>query len=76
MDRTREAVYRSIAKYPHKQDARIKLNNAVRCGKIYRPDCCENCEDLGKVHGHHEDYSKPLEVLWVCSDCHTEIHND
>lgn len=34
---------------------------------------CEACGE-GKVQMHHEDYSKPLEVIWLCEDCHYKAH--
>lgn len=61
-------------KDPQKIHARSVLNSAVRHGKIQRPDCCERCGRIGMVYGHHEDYSKPLDVVWLCSDCHGEQH--
>ncbi len=27
-----------------------------------------------KVHAHHHDYSKPLDVEWLCKDCHWQQH--
>lgn len=60
---------------PVKRQARIKLGNAIRDGKIVRPPHCEVCgtpED--KIHGHHDDYTKPLDVIWVCTSCHALIH--
>ena len=26
------------------------------------------------LHGHHEDYSQPLEVVWLCAPCHGLRH--
>ncbi len=54
--------------------ARRILNMAVRCGMVQRPDSCEKCFARIKVEGHHEDYNKPLDVVWVCKKCHLEIH--
>lgn len=57
-----------------KLKARRLLNSAVRHGKIQRPMCCERCGAVGMVYGHHSDYSKPLDVEWLCADCHGEQH--
>jgi hypothetical protein len=62
------------AKYPNKAKAHNKLNNAVRDGRIERPSKCEDCQRLGAVHGHHDDYLKPLEVRWLCAACHQIWH--
>jgi len=76
----KKAVYKaskkSMLKFPEKQRARVKLNYAVKIGKINKPKKCEVCKKIGKLHGHHHDYSKPLEVKWVCTGCHADIHND
>jgi len=65
-----KAVYKSINKYPQKQHARYILNYAVAIGKIKKPKICSFCKEHKKVNGHHTDYSKPLEVRWLCTSCH------
>ncbi|KKL09552.1 hypothetical protein LCGC14_2564740, partial [marine sediment metagenome] len=49
-------------KYPEKCKARDLLKYAVRSGKIKKKPC--PCGKT-KVQGHHEDYSKPLDVEWL-----------
>lgn len=59
---------------PQKRAARVAVGNAVRAGKLLRSPECQVCGVTTDTHGHHEDYSKPLEVLWVCTACHALIH--
>ena len=57
--------------------ARAKLNNELRAGHIHKPQACENCRTVApprRLHGHHHDYTKPLEVTWLCSLCHGLEH--
>ena len=57
--------------------ASIRIHNAVRRGHMKKPNKCSKCGvilPLNKIHGHHEDYSKPLEVIWLCAGCHNAIH--
>lgn len=69
-----KAVYRSIKKHQGKQNARYLLNRMVKEGKIERPKICSCCAKRKRVEGHHEDYTKPLIVVWVCRQCHFDIH--
>lgn len=69
-----KAVYKSIEKHRERQRAREKLGGQVRSGKIPRPVICSMCEKKKRISGHHPDYSKPLEVIWVCVSCHADIH--
>lgn len=54
-----------------KANARAYLNTYVKRGKVIKGVCikCGACE----VEGHHEDYTKPLEVIWLCKLHHMEI---
>jgi transposase-like protein len=58
---------------PEKVKAHIAINNAVRYGKLKKLPCQE-CGDI-KSQAHHSDYSKPLDILWVCQKCHKKIHH-
>ncbi len=60
----------------YKDNARTKVHYAVKTGKLLRPDFCPRCLLKTKVHAHHLDYSKPLDVIWVCINCHATIHNE
>lgn len=55
---------------PEKYHAQNKVSYALRIGIITKPSCCEKCSSNSKLHAHHEDYSKPLDVTWLCVPCH------
>lgn len=63
-----------INRNPHKRYAQLALSKAVRNSKIIKPYACQICETTGNLQGHHHDYTKPLDVLWVCVTCHSTIH--
>jgi hypothetical protein len=67
-------VARYRAKYPEKIIAKRRLRSAIEAGKIVRPSQCGQCGKPGRVHGHHHDYTKPLEVKWLCALCHAWEH--
>lgn len=60
---------------PLKTKARLAAQCAVRKGVLVAPDCCERCGASGSLNKHHADYSKPLDVEWLCHPCHGEEHS-
>lgn len=57
-----------------RQQVSNRLQHAIKSGKLTRPDRCERCGREGYVDGHHHDYSKPLDVEWLCRRCHMAHH--
>lgn len=75
-----EAYLSNLKEYRHKNKEKVYARNLVykhvRRGHMVKPEKCEQCgNSYGKVHAHHNDYSKPLEVQWLCDLCHRHRHN-
>lgn len=47
---------------------------AIRNGSLIRQPCirCGNEKSVA----HHEDYDKPLEIMWLCQPCHKQRHKE
>jgi ribosomal protein S27AE len=52
--------------------ARSTANVAVRRGVLKREPCSKCGEKIAEKH--HHDYSKPLDVTWLCRKCHMQEH--
>lgn len=55
-----------------------EVHYAIRHGLITKPAICNKCLTplpSRMIHAHHPDYSKPLEVEWMCAKCHGKEHN-
>lgn len=57
---------------PQRRSAQLELGNAVRSGKI-NPLPCFSC-GCEKTEAHHPDYSRPLDVVWLCPVHHKQAH--
>ena len=70
----RASAERWNEKNPEKKAAHRKVQRAVRAGKLQKSLTCQDCGEVGKLHGHHADYSLPLSVEWLCQTCHWKRH--
>jgi NAD-dependent SIR2 family protein deacetylase len=50
------------------------VSRAIRNGSLFRLPCSKCGEK--KSHAHHEDYDKPLEIIWLCQLCHKQRHKE
>lgn len=72
----RERYHRNIEFMRLKRRARGRVYNALKAGKLSKPNECERCDIVAKLYSHHEDYTKPLEVEWLCGECHHGGHSE
>lgn len=63
------------ANNPEKTKAHEMVSKAVKSGDLAKPSECTKCHKTARLHGHHEDYSKPLCVIWLCNSCHRKLHD-
>lgn len=63
-----------IKRNKFKRAAQIKVGNAIRNGRLIKM-ACRKCGNP-KSEAHHEDYNRPLDVIWLCKDCHGARHRE
>lgn len=68
------AARRWAAKHPERRKASHIVGNAVRDGKLIPWPVCAVPECSEKPEGHHPDYSRPLDVVWLCDMHHKQAH--
>jgi rubrerythrin len=55
--------------------AQKRVKEAIKQGILHRPEICEHCGSKARIDGHHhKGYDHPLEVLWLCRQCHSDQH--
>lgn len=70
--RAQELRERYARQHPDRVKARLTVRVAVYQGRL-KKGTCEVCGS-SKTEGHHEDYSKPLDVRWFCRLHHVAVH--
>jgi hypothetical protein len=74
-DRHLRAIARkNNERYPEKEAARTVMSLAISQGRLTRAPC-EVCGSA-TTDGHHEDYSRPLDVHWLCRKHHAGRHRE
>ena len=71
-----ECTRRWRERYPEKYAAHRAVAAALANGSLIRPGKCARCGKECKPHAHHDDYSKPLQVEWICFYCHNIEHKN
>ena len=69
--------YKKLQKerYPERIKAREMVHNAVKSGRLGVSTLCDDCGEVAlSIEAHHEDYSQPLKVVWLCKKCHRSRH--
>jgi len=66
--------YRKIHLLKYK--AITAAGNAIRDKKLVKKTHCERCGKKTRLHKHHEDYSRPLQIVWLCQPCHILRHKE
>jgi hypothetical protein len=71
-----ERLIANYSKFPLKREAHNTINRELKGKRITKPDHCSACGDDHRVEGHHDDYTKPLDVIWLCTSCHRKRHKE
>jgi hypothetical protein len=70
--------HRNPVPYHHRHPDRVRAHRVVnywlRKGRLVKTPCAD-CGTTNRLHAHHEDYSKPLDVIWLCAFCHYARHH-
>jgi len=66
-ERERERC-RAFPKYAKHAHTLVRV--ALKRGDLVRPDVCEECSGNAYCEAAHSDYSKPLDIRWLCRPCH------
>ena len=59
---------------PEKERARTAVKVALLAGTLERQPCEVGVDCAGRIEAHHDDYSRPLNVRWLCRRHHGEAH--
>ena len=70
----RKAMKAYFERFPMIRASHNLVSNAIRDGRMKRQFDCSVCESKEKIEAHHDDYTKPFDVRWLCEKCHKNWH--
>lgn len=69
VDKTKKNQWRK--EFPERKNAQAKVYRALLSGKLTKQPCFL-CGEIAEAH--HPDYSRPLDVVWLCASHHRQAH--
>ena len=63
-------------RHPERPAAKNVVQGAVRRGFVVRGSCEATGDHDGPVQAHHDDYTRPLAIRWLCEKHHKELHHE
>ena len=72
-EQKRRTIEKYFDNYPERKKVANIVSNKIRDGHLEKQPC-EICKSTINVQAHHEDYSKPLDITWLCVKCHNQRH--
>jgi len=73
----KKPIKRNVSKsdyYRIRNSANKKIYYLLKTKQIIKPSC-DLCESIENIEAHHNNYSEPFNITWLCSKCHSNIHN-
>ena len=65
--------YHEDEEYNLKHKVRALTRSYIKAGILVKKSC-EECGSIKKIQAHHEDYTRPMDIKWLCQKCHHEWH--
>ncbi len=72
IEKRKEYIKRYKSKNPEKIKAHKTVECALKAGRLTKKPCVI-CGDKN-TEAHHDDYSKHLDVVWLCRKHHSGLH--
>jgi len=70
----RNSMQAYFERYPMIKAAHIMTRNAIRDKRLPQKFECSICQSTKKIEAHHDDYTKPFDIRWLCEQCHKSWH--